>query len=409
MAEKFSFRYVMSPTGSLSGESLITQTQDVINDVGAAMQISADDSAQARATADAALVVAHAAQTAANEVNNLAANALSKVTTVEGTLSLHDQRISINEQNVASALSTAKNAQSASEQAVAAANIAQTRSTSAQADALSAKNVAETANTKSNSALRMSEEAKETAAEAKTLASDASIHADEVREEISQFAAQAKKSATAAAGSASSAGASATAAGSASDLAKDWATKTGEPVEAAESEGSDDLYSARQYSINAAAAATSAAESSEQAQLAEQSAASSKLVATDQAKLAGSHAQSAAALASAASNSADLSMDWATKMDTYVEPASGEEEALYSSRWYATEAKKSADEALSASAGANYPLSYKPQPLAEEDKAQARANIDAVSKAELETRLSGLSIIVNTDGSVSVAYEENEQ
>ena len=54
-------------------------------------------------------------------------------------------------------------------------------------------------------------------------------------------------------------------------------------------------------------------------------------------------------------------------------------------------------------------VEFAPQALKEEQKAQARENIDAVSKLDLNTRLGGLTIIHNADGSVSITDGETEE
>lgn len=54
-------------------------------------------------------------------------------------------------------------------------------------------------------------------------------------------------------------------------------------------------------------------------------------------------------------------------------------------------------------------VEFTPQTLNEEQKAQARDNIDAVSREELATRLGGLTIIHNADGSISITDGETEE
>ena len=53
-------------------------------------------------------------------------------------------------------------------------------------------------------------------------------------------------------------------------------------------------------------------------------------------------------------------------------------------------------------------VEFTPQSLEEGQKAQARENIDAVSKLDLNTRMGGLYIIHNPDGSVSISDGETE-
>lgn len=54
-------------------------------------------------------------------------------------------------------------------------------------------------------------------------------------------------------------------------------------------------------------------------------------------------------------------------------------------------------------------VEFTPQTLEEEQKAQVRENIDAVSKRDLNTRLGGLKIIHNEDGSISITDGEPEE
>ena len=172
-----------------------------------------------------------------------------------------------------------------------------------------------------------------------------------------------------------------------SELAKRWATQTPDPVETASGEeGSEDLYSAKQYSLNAAASEAAALASAVSSSESETAAKQSERNAADSAVASASSATAAANSEARSATNATKAADWAIKMDAPVEEGTTDEETgevtedLYSSRWYASEAKTARDEAVEAAGQNKNAVTFVPQSLTDEQKAQAVANIGALSQ-----------------------------
>ena len=219
MAEQhFDFHYVKTPTGSISGQSVLKQTEDAINEVG-------EFSYQASQDAASALQKAEQAVDTANTANNTASNALTQVNAaVEKVNTLEVQVGDIAEQveqansKADQAVSTANSALSTAQQALSTANTALTNSENAVTTANSANTTANNANSTAQDALEIAEEAK-------TTAESAVVDTDSAVEEMTTLLNQATQQATNATQQAQNAAASAASAASAAQSAVDDATE----------------------------------------------------------------------------------------------------------------------------------------------------------------------------------------
>lgn len=218
MAEHFDFHYVKTPTGTISGQSVLKQTEDAINEVG-------EFSYQASLDAASALQKAEQAVDTANTANNTASNALTQVNAaVEKVNTLEVQVGEIAEQveeaNSKSdqAVSTANSALSTAQEALSTANTALSNSEQA-------VTTANGANTTANNANSTAQDALEIAEEAKTTAESAVVDTDSAVEEMTTLLNQATQQATNATQQAQNAAASAASAASAAQSAVDDATE----------------------------------------------------------------------------------------------------------------------------------------------------------------------------------------
>lgn len=219
MAEQhFDFHYVKTPTGSISGQSVLKQTEDAINEVG-------EFSYQASVNAAEAVQKANQAVDTANTANNTASSALTQVNAaVEKVNTLEVQVGEIAEQveeaNSKSdqAVSTANSALSTAQEALSTANTALSNSEQA-------VTTANGANTTANNANSTAQDALEIAEEAKTTAESAVVDTDSAVEEMTTLLNQATQQATNATQQAQNAAASAASAASAAQSAVDDATE----------------------------------------------------------------------------------------------------------------------------------------------------------------------------------------
>lgn len=218
MAEHFDFHYVKTPTGTISGQSVLKQTEDAINEIG-------EYSYQATVDAAEAVQKANQAVDTANTANNTASNALTQVNAaVEKVNTLEVQVGDIAEQveqansKADQAVSTANSALSTAQQALSTANTALTNSENAVTTANSANTTANNANSTAQDALEIAEQAK-------TTAESAVVDTDSAVEEMTTLLNQATQQATNATQQAQSAAASASSAASAAQSAVDDATE----------------------------------------------------------------------------------------------------------------------------------------------------------------------------------------
>lgn len=164
-SKEFRFHYVKTPTGAISGQSVLTQTEDAINNLGDYMAAATVDATEALNKATEALNTANTAQQNSAEALPTANSALGKVNTLTTTVNSFDGRIRTAESNATNAVTTATEVSNNAVQAV-------TTSNSANRTAQQAVTTANAANA--------------TAADAKRIAQQAVTDTDAIREEINQ-------------------------------------------------------------------------------------------------------------------------------------------------------------------------------------------------------------------------------
>ncbi len=390
-SKEFQFHYVKTPTGSISGQSVLTQTEDAINDLGDYMFEATGDATEALKKATEALNTANTAQQNSAEALSTANAASGKVNSLETIVNSWDATIKDSNAKASQAVSTANAANTKSDQAVSTANSANTKSDQAVKTANTASSTANAAKTNSETAVADALEAKEIAKEAKAIAEEAVVDADAdiatMRQLLAETKVQAQTASTSAAASQSSANESA----DYSTLSQAWAVKTdGKVTENNLPDGAEIDYSSKYYaqqagsSNSAASASASAAAASQQAAAgsataaatSEQNAANSATAANVSKTAAAGSATTASTKAAEASASAQKAKDWASKEDGPVEGEGATAE--YSAKYYAQQANQSNS------------VKYVAQTLTAAQQTQARDNIGAASATDVGTLSSSL-------------------
>lgn len=182
-SKEFQFHYVKTPTGSISGQSVLTQTEDAINDIGDYMVEVAGDATEALNKATEALNTANTAQQNAAEALSTANSALGSVNTLTVIVNSWDGRIKKAESNAANAVTAATEASNNASQAVITANSVLTTAQQAVTTANAAKTTAQNASISATQAVGTANAANATE-EAKKIAQQAGINTDGIREEI---------------------------------------------------------------------------------------------------------------------------------------------------------------------------------------------------------------------------------
>ena len=416
-SKEFRFHYVKTPTGAISGQSVLTQTEDAINNLGDYMAEATVDATEALNKATEALNTANTAQQNAAEALSTANSALGKVNTLTTTVNTFDGRITKAESNAANAVTASAEASNNAAQAITTSNSALTTAQQAVTTANAANTTAQNASASAAQAVGTANAANATAGEAKRIALQAVTDTDAIREEINQNMAVITQKVTEATTQAQNSAASAGESKASSDLSKRWATWTtgvetedgtiytvdndgysskwnaqlaqawavktdGKVTENNLPDGAEIDYSAKYYaqqagssnsaakaSADAAKASQTAAASSAAAAKASQDAAKASETAAKASKTAAAgSASTASTKATEASASAQKAKDWASKEDGPVE-GSGET-AKYSAKYYAEQANQSNS------------VKYIAQTLTAEQQTQARANIGAAASAD---------------------------
>lgn len=440
-SKEFRFHYVKTPTGAISGQSVLTQTEDAINNLGDYMVEATGDATEALNKATEALTTANKAQQNSTEALATANSANSKVNTLTTTVNTFDRRIKTAESNAANAVTASTEAANNAAQAVTTSNSALKTAQQAVTTANTATTTAQQARAAATQAVGTANAANTTAADAKRIAQQAVTDTDAIREEINQNLAVMTEKVTEATTQAQNSAASAGESKASSDLSKRWATLMTGAVDAAGysskwnaqlaqawavktdgkvtennlPDGAEIDYSAKYYAQQAGSSNSAAKASADAAKASQTAAAGSAAAAktsqdaakasenaakTSQTAAAGS-ATTASTKASEASASAQKAKDWASKEDGPVEGSGAT--AKYSAKYYAQQANQSNS------------VKYVAQTLTAAQQTQARANIGAASAAALsgyatKTELTeGLAGKANTSHTHAVADVTNLQ
>lgn len=348
-SERFQFHYVKTPVGTISGQAVLTQTEDAINELGQYMYDATTDATDALNKANEALATANTAQQNAAAAVATANSALDSVNSLTVIVNSWESSIQEAVTDASQAVQTANTASENASQAVTTAN--------------AANNTANTALSNSQSAISTANNADQLATEAKATAQEALSTAEEAVRDTASDLAQvqtlvqtATDQANAASSSASAAATSAQAADNSANLAQDWAVKMdGMVTDDGTEEGTPVDYSSKYYAQQAAASASAASDSEDAAASSASAAANSQQAAATSAGQASTSATNAAGSATAAAGSATAAQNAQTAAEA---------------------ARDLAQQYASANAHA---VVYDPQTLTAEQKQQARTNIGAIS------------------------------
>lgn len=300
------FHYVCTPTGTISGKSVLQQTEDAINEI-------ADFAASGNQSADEALRIAKLAEqnstlalNSANEAITTANSALEKVDTLSTVVNSWDKRIQSAEANSANAATVANGANSKSDLAIKTSNQANETSKDAVTKAEQAVSTSEASNLKSEQAVGTANGANQTANEAKEIAQKAQIDSEQTLGEMNKLLEVATQKANEANISAQDAAGSANTSAINAELAKKWAIETETPLgtlpDPTGGENEINLYGAKYYAEQAATYASEVATHASEAATSAQASADSAKIAEQKATEASESAQTASASAKVATD-----------------------------------------------------------------------------------------------------------
>lgn len=266
------FHYVCTPTGTISGKSVLQQTEDAINEI-------ADFAASGNQSADEALRIAKLAEqistlalNSANEAITTANSALEKVDTLSTVVNSWDKRIQSAEANSANAATVANGANAKSDLAIETSNQANETSKDAVTKAEQAVSTSEASNLKSEQAVGTANSANQTANEAKEIAQKAKIDSEQTLGEMNKLLEVATQKANEANISAQDAAGSANTSAINAELAKKWAIETETPLgtlpDPTGGENEINLYGAKSAEQKATEASESAQTASASAKVA---------------------------------------------------------------------------------------------------------------------------------------------
>lgn len=200
----FVFQFVKTTTGEISGEAVLTQTEDAINAIGQIAQDANTGSSDALATAQQALQNSVAAQNSASSALTNSQNAVQQVNTLTQTVNTYDQKITqavsqstsavqtatAAQESASAAQSAAAASQSAAESSASLAQQAQDAAETAQQQASAAQTAAESAQDQSENAAQSAQSAQELAQQAQSAAESASNSATALASTAVMFTSQ---------------------------------------------------------------------------------------------------------------------------------------------------------------------------------------------------------------------------
>lgn len=223
-SKEFRFHYVKTPTGAISGQSVLTQTEDAINNLGEYMVEATveatGDATEALNKATEALNTANTARQNSAEALSTVNSALGKVNALTATVNAFDGRIKTAESNAANAVTSATEASNNAAQAVTTSNSTNKTAQQAVTTANKATTTAQNASAAATQAVGTANAANATAADAKRIAQQAVTDTDAIREEINQNMAVITQKVTEATTQAQNAAASADESKASSELSK---------------------------------------------------------------------------------------------------------------------------------------------------------------------------------------------
>ncbi len=184
----FDFHFVPSPTGEISGESVLKQTEDGINAVGKIAHTSDEQSAEALAVAKQANATADNAQSAATNAAAEAESAVEKVNTLSKVVTGYDDKITAAVSAAEGAVTTANGAVATANAAQASATASATAAENSEANAAAAVTQAQTAAANAAAAITQAEASADSAAQAQAAATSAQNTAVEAQTAASESA-----------------------------------------------------------------------------------------------------------------------------------------------------------------------------------------------------------------------------
>ncbi len=195
-SKEFQFHYVKTPTGSISGQSVLTQTEDAINDLGDYMVEVAGDATEALNKATEALNTANTAQQNAVNALSTANSAISIAKSLQIVVDGWEPKLEQAVADASQAVKTAQAAEANSTQALGTANAAKSTSDQAIVTANSALAASNTATTVSIEARDMANSAIEIARQAVV---DVSDDVETINQQVAAATARAQDAQSAAA------------------------------------------------------------------------------------------------------------------------------------------------------------------------------------------------------------------
>lgn len=187
------FRYDRAPTGELSGESLVEQTEQALSELGQESSHAEERAEEAIQIANAATETADQAVSTANSAQETANSALTTAQSAQSSANQAVQTAQSAQTTAQSAVQTAQNAVSTAQSAVTAAQSAQTAAEIAESSASTAASAAGSAANSASAAQTAAESAQTSAGQAATIATQAQSAAAQSAQSASSAASSAQE------------------------------------------------------------------------------------------------------------------------------------------------------------------------------------------------------------------------